>query len=106
MVHRLDPIDYDKTRVECAWFFPPEAKERRDFSPSYASDFWDITNRQDWAACEAVQRGVAGPGYRQSPFSSQELVVHQSMAMVARGYLEGHVRPFDSVPTRSAAGAT
>jgi glycine betaine catabolism A len=106
MVHRLDPIDYDKTRVECAWFFPPEAKERRDFSPSYASDFWDITNRQDWAACEAVQRGVAGPGYRQSPFSSQELVVHQSMAMVARGYLEGRVRPFDSMPTRSAAGAT
>jgi glycine betaine catabolism A len=95
MVHRLDPLTSTSTRVECSWFFPPEAKERPEFGPSYASDFWDITNRQDWAACEAVQRGVAGPGYRQSPFSSQELVVHLSMAMVARGYLEGGVRPFE-----------
>jgi Rieske 2Fe-2S family protein len=93
MVHRLEPLAPDRTNVECAWYFPPEAHMKRDFSPSYAADFWDITNRQDWAACESVQRGVGGPGYRQSPFSSQEFVVHQSMAMVARGYLEGAVRP-------------
>ena len=29
------------------------------FDPSYASDFWDITNGQDWRACEGVQRGVS-----------------------------------------------
>jgi Rieske 2Fe-2S family protein len=106
MVHRLDPLSHGMTRVECAWFFPPEARERRDFSPSYASDFWDITNRQDWAACEAVQRGVSGPGYRQSPLSSQEMIVHQSMAMVARGYLEGRVKPFESMPATTSAGAS
>ena len=31
-----------------------------------AVEFWDITNRQDWAACESVQRGLesrtSGPG--------------------------------------------
>jgi hypothetical protein len=27
-----------------------------DFDPSYALEFWDLTNRQDWAACESVQR--------------------------------------------------
>jgi glycine betaine catabolism A len=93
MAHRLDPLGPETTRVECAWYFPPEAKDRPGFSPAYASDFWDLTNKQDWAACESVQRGVAGPGYRQSPFSSQELVVHQAMAMAARGYLEGRVKP-------------
>lgn len=93
MAHRLEPIACDQTRVECAWYFPPEAHTKKDFSPSYAADFWDITNHQDWAACESVQRGARGPGFRQSPFSSQEGVVHQSMAMVARGYLEGAVKP-------------
>ena len=98
MVHRLEPLTEGSTRVECAWYFPPEARAKEDFSPSYAADFWDITNRQDWAACESVQRGASGPGYRQSPFSSQEGVVHQSMAMVARGYLEGTVKPLQSAP--------
>jgi Rieske 2Fe-2S family protein len=93
MTHRLEPLAPGRTHVECAWFFPPEASERPGFDPSYAADFWDLTNRQDWAACEAVQRGVAGRGFRQSPFSDLEKVVHQSMALVARGYLEGGVRP-------------
>ena len=36
--------------------------------PSYAVNFWDLTNRQDWAAVESVQRGLAtrrsSPGLR------------------------------------------
>ncbi|CAN5729990.1 aromatic ring-hydroxylating dioxygenase subunit alpha [soil metagenome] len=96
MTHRLEPLGPGATRVECQWLFPPEAYERADFDPSYASEFWDVTNKQDWAACESVQRGVAGAGYRQAPFSRDEWVVHLSMAMVARGYLEGEVRPLRS----------
>jgi glycine betaine catabolism A len=93
MTHRLEPVGPRSTRVECSWFFPPEARDHPGFDPSYAVDFWDLTNRQDWAACEAVQRGMAGRGYRQAPFSDLELSVHQSMSMVARGYLEGRVLP-------------
>ena len=93
MVHRLEPFSPSLTRVECTWLFPSEAREKPGFHPAYAADFWDITNRQDWAACESVQRGIAGRGYRQSLFSEMEKVVHQSMAMVARGYLEGGVQP-------------
>jgi Rieske 2Fe-2S family protein len=95
MTHRLEPLGPRSTRVECAWFFPPEAREHPGFDPSYAVDFWDLTNRQDWAACEAVQRGVAGRGYRQGPFSDLERSVHQSMSLVAHGYLEGRVRPVE-----------
>jgi Rieske 2Fe-2S family protein len=96
MTHRLDPIAPGLTRVECAWLFPPEAKDRPDFDPSYAADFWDVTNRQDWAACESVQRGMAGRGFRQAPFSEQERCVHRAMSMIARGYLEGVVEPVRS----------
>jgi glycine betaine catabolism A len=103
MTHRLEPLGPKRTRVECAWLFPPEARDRPGFDPSYAADFWDLTNRQDWAACEAVQRGVAGRGYRQAPFSDLERIVHQSMSMVARGYLEGRVGP---VERTTAAGET
>jgi glycine betaine catabolism A len=95
ITHRLEPLGPRRTRVECAWLFPPEAESHPGFDPSYAVDFWDLTNRQDWAACEAVQRGVAGRGYRQAPFSETERIVHQSMAMVARGYLEGGVQPVE-----------
>jgi Rieske 2Fe-2S family protein len=91
MTHRFEPLGPDRTRVECNWLFPPEAKDRTDFDPSYASSFWDITNKQDWLACESVARGLASRGNRQGPFSYQEDEVHQFMGMVARGYLDGHI---------------
>ena len=65
----------------------PEAVEQEDFDPSYASDFWDVTNRQDWTACEAVQRGVSSRGYRRGPLSPREDAVYQFITMVANGYL-------------------
>ena len=71
--------------------FPPEAREHSDFDPSYAADFWDITNRQDWSACESVTRGIASQGFRPGPFAWQEDEVHQFMAMIARSYLAGRV---------------
>ena len=32
------------------------------FDPSDAADFWDLVNRQDWAICESVQRGMSSRG--------------------------------------------
>src|SRR5918992_3461775 len=59
MTHRLTPLAPDPPRVECEWLFSREAAEMEGFDPSYASDFWDVTNRQDWQACESVQRGAS-----------------------------------------------
>jgi glycine betaine catabolism A len=91
MTHRLEPLGPGRTRVECRWLFPPEAWERPGFDPSYAEEFWDLTNTQDWGACESVQRGIAGRGYRQAPFSELEDEVWQFAALVATGYAEGGV---------------
>jgi Rieske 2Fe-2S family protein len=93
MTHRIVPLAPDRTWIECAWFFPEEAFAEAGFSPDYASEFWDITNREDWSACESVQRSVASPGYRQGPFSYWEIDVFRAQAMVARGYLEGALAP-------------
>jgi Rieske 2Fe-2S family protein len=89
LTHRLEPLAPDRTAVECEWLFSPEATHSEGFDPSYAREFWDITNRQDWGACEGVQRGVSSRGYRQGPLSPEETTVGKFVAMVARGYLEG-----------------
>jgi phenylpropionate dioxygenase-like ring-hydroxylating dioxygenase large terminal subunit len=95
MTHRMVPLAPSSTWVECAWAFPPEAVERDGFDPGYAVDFWDITNRQDWAACESVQRGLESGMARPGPLSPQEDGVYQFVTMVARGYSGGaaHLKP-------------
>ncbi|MGH8833773.1 MAG: aromatic ring-hydroxylating oxygenase subunit alpha [Actinomycetes bacterium] len=90
MTHRLTPLEPGVTRVECQWLFPPAAWARTGFDPSYAVQFWDVTNRQDWAACESVQRGLSARGYTPGPLSSyHEVTVRASINMVARAYLAG-----------------
>ncbi|HYZ46531.1 MAG TPA: aromatic ring-hydroxylating dioxygenase subunit alpha [Actinomycetota bacterium] len=101
MTHRILPLEPGRSFVECEWLFPPEAVESPGFDPSYASDFWDITNKQDWGACESVQRGAASRGYRQGPLASAEDAVYQFISMVARGYT-GELPPRPAL--RSALG--
>jgi Rieske 2Fe-2S family protein len=55
--------------------------------PSYAVEFWDLTNRQDWAACESVQRGLESPHYAPGPFSPNEDAVERFVALISRGYV-------------------
>jgi Rieske 2Fe-2S family protein len=104
MTHRFEPLAPGRTKVDCQWLFPPEARERADFSPAYASEFWDITNREDWLACESVYRGLGSEGFRQGPFAWSEDEVHAFMALVAQGYLDGHASPPPQVQEPDAAG--
>jgi len=102
MTHRLTPIAPGHSAVESEWLFSREVVDQESFEPSYASDFWDITNRQDWHACEAVQRGVSSRGYRRGPLSPREDAVYQLITMVANGYLEGKVSRPASRITKTA----
>jgi len=87
MTHRLVPVAADRTLVECTWAFAPEAVARPGFDPGYAVEFWDITNRQDWAACESVQRGLASPHSLPGPLAPNEDAVYSFVTTIARGYL-------------------
>ena len=86
MTHLMTPLAVDRTHVECSWAFPNEAAAKQDFDPSYAVDFWDLTNRQDWAACESVQRGLNSPHARPGPLAPDEDGVYQFVTRVARAY--------------------
>jgi Rieske 2Fe-2S family protein len=86
MTHRLVPLAVNRTRIECSWAFAPEAAARPGFDPGYAVEFWDITNRQDWGACESVQRGLSSEHALPGPLSPDEDAVYQFISLVARGY--------------------
>lgn len=87
LTHHLTPLAVDRTRVECAWLFPAEAVAADGFDAAYAVDFWDLTNRQDWAACESVQRGLASPLAAPGPLAPVEDAVQHFVSRIARGYL-------------------
>ena len=86
MTHRLVPLDAGRTFVECDWLFSPESMALDDFDPAYAVDFWDLTNREDWGACERVQRGSASRGFRPGPLSSWESTIYQLHSVLGRAY--------------------
>ena len=93
LTHRLEPLAPDRTRVECNWLFARDEIAREGFSANYAVEFWDMTNRQDWRACESVQRGAGSAGYRQGPLSEREEMVYRFVSHVARSYLTGRYEP-------------
>ena len=68
----LRPHAPDRTTVECSLLFAREAVGAADFDPSDAGDLWDLVNRQDWAVCESVQRGMSSRSYRHGWFAPME----------------------------------
>src|SRR6476469_8596268 len=85
MTHRMVPLSPGRTWVECSWLVAPPA----DGSPPSAAgavEFWDVTNRQDWGACESVQRGLASPHFRPGPFAPNEDAVMQWVTLIGRAY--------------------
>ncbi|WP_284734512.1 aromatic ring-hydroxylating oxygenase subunit alpha [Sphingosinicella terrae] len=54
----LWPMGPDRTRVQCRFLFHRDEIGKAGFDPLDAVEFWDLVNRQDWAVCERVQRGI------------------------------------------------
>jgi Rieske 2Fe-2S family protein len=88
MTHRLEPIAPGKTHVECQWLFAPEAVAKSDFDPSFAVNFWDTTNKEDWGAVESVQRGLASERFVPGILSPDEESVYQFVHLVASAYIQ------------------
>jgi Rieske 2Fe-2S family protein len=45
---------------------------KADFDPGDAVDFWDLVNRQDWAICESVQRGMTSRVFQSGYYAPME----------------------------------
>jgi len=87
MTHLLIPVTPDLTRIQCSWAFPPHVVEAEGFDPAYAVDFWDLTNKQDWSACESVQRGIKAPNFVPGPLAPEEDGVYHFVTLLAKKYL-------------------
>jgi Rieske 2Fe-2S family protein len=68
----LWPLAHDRTRIDCALLFDAGEMARQSFDPTDAADLWDLVNRQDWAICESVQRGMSSRAYDGGWFAPME----------------------------------
>ncbi|MCC6535560.1 MAG: aromatic ring-hydroxylating dioxygenase subunit alpha [Burkholderiales bacterium] len=91
LVHRVWPRAPARSVVDCELFVAPEILAAPGFDPAGVIEFWDLTNRQDWALCERVQQGAASRGYRPGPYHASERCVHAFDAWYARAM--GATRP-------------
>ena len=66
------PQTPDRTRLVSEWHFHPDEIARPGFVFQDAVDFWDVTNREDWAISERSQQGIASRGYTPGPYSMRE----------------------------------
>ena len=62
----------DRTRLVCEWHFHPDEIARPGFVYEDAVEFWDVTNREDWAISERSQQGISSRGYTPGPYSPRE----------------------------------
>lgn len=68
----LLPQAVDRTTIVTEFLFHPDDMAREDFAPEDAVDFWDLVNRQDWAICESVQRGMTSRVFRGGFYAPME----------------------------------
>jgi Rieske 2Fe-2S family protein len=76
MVHSLWPASVDRTKIICEWYFDLTEMSRPNFIADDAIDFWDKTNREDWAISEQSQLGVRSRAYAPGPYSLREGLLH------------------------------
>ena len=68
----LLPRAVDRTTVVCTLLFAADEVAGAEFDPADARDLWDLVNRQDWAICESVQRGMSSRAYTHGWFAPME----------------------------------
>ena len=92
MTHRMVPLTPGRTWIECSWLVAP-GPDGSITDAGGAVEFWDVTNRQDWAACESVQRGLASPHFAPGPFAPNEDAVAHLVATIGGAYRNGGFAP-------------
>jgi Rieske 2Fe-2S family protein len=60
------------TTVICDFLFHPSEFASPAFDPADAVEFWDRVNRQDWAICENVQRGMRSRVFQTGYYAPME----------------------------------
>ena len=83
----LQPEAPDRTVIDCLFLFAADEMAKPGFDPADTVGFWDITNRQDWAICESVQRGMGAMPHRHGWYAPME-----DLTLDIRKYVEARLR--------------
>jgi len=75
LIHRIERLATDRSRIICDWLFHPTAMAEPDFDPSGAIEFWNMTNTQDWEVSERSQKGISSRAYTPGPYSELESMI-------------------------------
>ena len=68
----LFPSGPDRTTIVNEFLFHPTEMARPGFDPADAVEFCDLVNRQDWAICESVQRGMSSRVFQSGYYAPME----------------------------------
>ncbi|MDF0531101.1 aromatic ring-hydroxylating dioxygenase subunit alpha [Tsukamurella sp. 8F] len=85
MCQRFFPLSATRTKIVSDWLFHPEAIAAPGFDPSDAVGLVDTTARQDFDACERVQRGVT------SRFFSERHTPHEQLIAGFRAWIDAQL---------------
>ncbi len=66
------PKDAGRTTLVAEWHFHPDEIAKAGFVFEDAIEFWDRTNREDWAISEQSYQGISSRGYQPGPYSARE----------------------------------
>ncbi len=75
LIHRIDRLATDRTRIVCDWLFHKDEISSPDFDPSGAVEFWNMTNSQDWEVSKRAQLGISSRAYSPGPYSELESMI-------------------------------
>jgi len=75
LIHRIERLATDRSRVICQWLFHREAMADPEFDPSEAVEFWNMTNQQDWDVSILSQQGISSLAYTPGPYSELESMI-------------------------------
>jgi Rieske 2Fe-2S family protein len=75
LLHRIDRLATDRTRVVCDWLFHPDAISDPGFDASGAVEFWNLTNEQDWEVSSRSQQGISSRAYTPGPYAELESMI-------------------------------
>ncbi len=101
LTHQAWPDGPNRSTVNCDLYV--EADKLGTIDISGATEFWDITNREDYHVVEMQQQGTQSRSWVAGRYSNQEASVHAFDIMVADRYVNDGSRTIRGWRTESAS---
>jgi Rieske 2Fe-2S family protein len=77
LTHHIWPRGAEQVYIETEWFCSPEQIAADGFDIADAEEFWDTTNKQDWALCENALKGLKSRRHRPGRYHTGEDCAHR-----------------------------